>query len=265
VEATLDSPSRRALARRAAEEGIVLLRNAKAMLPLRGLGSAIKTVAVIGPNADNAHSTQGGYTNGNAHVVTVLAAVVEAANASGNAWRVVYERGACLGATPLCACPIPANDTVPGCGITDTGRVSIAAAVARAADVTILVLGDSSTILAGNGSGHHEEGTCGEHFDRDNLDPVGAQLPLLKAVAAASSKVILTLIHGACFHFAAASFLPSFLLTLYDIMSLSNSRSLLPTLRVLLYSHSRCLALFSLSLSPYPIVHLCITSLQVAP
>ena len=43
-----------------AEEGIVLLRNENNFLPLLNLGKTIKKIAVIGPNADNAHSTMGG-------------------------------------------------------------------------------------------------------------------------------------------------------------------------------------------------------------
>ena len=52
------------------------------------------------------------------------------------------------------------------------------------------------------GGTHHETGTCGEHFDRDSLDPVGAQLPLLRAVLAAAHaaqpprKVVVVLVHG---------------------------------------------------------------------
>lgn len=47
-----------------------------AMLPLVGIGSKIKTIAVIGPNADNQHSQMGGYSNSGARVVTVLDAAV---------------------------------------------------------------------------------------------------------------------------------------------------------------------------------------------
>jgi beta-glucosidase len=206
--AVLDLPEHRALARRVAEEGAVLLRNrfvpagagagaGAAALPLSQLAGA--TVAVIGPNADNEHSTQGGYTEGGAPVVTVLGGAIAAANASGNAFAVRYERGACLGATPGCDCPVlpdgPDGRQRPLCGIENASRIGAAAALAAEADVTVLVLGDSSTILA-TGGVHHETGSCGEHFDRDSLDPVGAQLPLLKAVLDAGKKVVVVLIHG---------------------------------------------------------------------
>jgi hypothetical protein len=97
---------------------------------------------------------------------------------------------------------LPNGDPAPLCGITNTSRVGAAALLAGKADVTVLVLGDSSTIMA-TGGVHHETGTCGEHFDRDSLDPVGAQLPLLRAVLAATPNVIVVLISGRTVTFGA--------------------------------------------------------------
>ena len=56
------------------------------VLPLKGLGSTIRTVAVVGPNADNIHSHIGLYCDSNPRngIVTVLNATIAAANASGN-------------------------------------------------------------------------------------------------------------------------------------------------------------------------------------
>ena len=74
----LNQPASRELARQVAEEGITLLANRAARLPLRGLGASIKKIAVIGPNADNVHSTLGiyGQDPGDPGTVTVLQAVV---------------------------------------------------------------------------------------------------------------------------------------------------------------------------------------------
>ena len=52
-----------------------------------------------------------------------------AANASGNAFSIEYERGACLGATPLCDCPVLPDPNAPLCGITNTSRISAATEV----------------------------------------------------------------------------------------------------------------------------------------
>lgn len=207
-QATLDAPAHRALARVAVEDSAVLLKNLNSTLPLTGLGTRIKRIALLGPNADNEISTMGGYSQGGAHVVTVMEAMVAAANASNNAFEVVRERGACLGATPGCPCPIPADPSQPACGIADTSRVGLAAALAADCDLTVLVLGDSSTIMAGDPKLHHETGTCGEHFDRDSLDPPGAQLPLLRAVVEAAKThnktVVVVLIHGRTMTFGAS-------------------------------------------------------------
>lgn len=201
LDAVLDLPSSRLLARQMAEEGITLLANPAApgrgpMLPLAGLGDGIKTIAVLGPNADNALSTRGGYTATGADVVTILDGAIAAANASGNAFQILYERGACLGGTPDCDCSIPADPTVPPCEIRNTSRIGLAVDLATQADVTVLVLGDSSTLLAGDPKLHHETATCGEHFDRDDFDPAGAQLELLRKVSAATANLIVVLIHG---------------------------------------------------------------------
>jgi beta-glucosidase len=104
--ATLNRPESRTLARQVAEEGITLLTNKDRRLPLAGLGSTVKKIAVIGPNADNPHSTLGlyGYEPGEPGTVTVLQAAAEAANASGNAFVVEYEHGSCLTGTPGCSC-----------------------------------------------------------------------------------------------------------------------------------------------------------------
>jgi len=94
--AVLDSPAHRALARRTATEGAVLLVNrqpacgAAPALPLRLRPGA--ALAVVGPNAgcfDNATACAatdaacGGYSNKGAPVVTVLEALREAAAAAG--------------------------------------------------------------------------------------------------------------------------------------------------------------------------------------
>jgi hypothetical protein len=117
------------------------------------------------PNADNSHSTLGlyGAEPGEPGTVTVLQAVAEAANATGDTFTVAYERGACLPGTPGCSCAqtgtkggwskdftdTPQTQTVGEysmpCDVTDASRVGKAAAVAAAADLTILVLGDGST------------------------------------------------------------------------------------------------------------------------
>ena len=143
----------------------------------------------------------------------------------------MYERGSCLGGTPGCPCYGACHSSVPDqlqcgnvsgmpgwntqtvgdysmpCDTTDTSRVATAAAMAAKADITLLVIGDQTTTSTDPGFKPYvrEVGTVGEHFDRDNLDPVGAQLDLLRAVvtAAPPGKVVVILVHGRTVTFGA--------------------------------------------------------------
>jgi beta-glucosidase len=67
----MHSQANQALALRAAREGIVLLKNDKNLLPLR---KNLKSIAVIGPNADDAINQLGDYSPQLVpqHVTTVL-------------------------------------------------------------------------------------------------------------------------------------------------------------------------------------------------
>jgi beta-glucosidase len=98
----VNSPRQQQLALEAARESIVLLKNEGATLPLRkGLGS----VAVIGPNADDAEVLIGNYNGTPVAPVTVLAGIRAAA---GPATKVTFARGG-----PLAA-GLPDLHVVPG-------------------------------------------------------------------------------------------------------------------------------------------------------
>jgi len=64
-----DTPENRKLAQTLAEKSIVLLKNQNNFLPL---GPSIKTLAVIGPNADSTEALVGNYNGSPSHPVTVL-------------------------------------------------------------------------------------------------------------------------------------------------------------------------------------------------
>jgi len=96
-----DSPAHRALALRVARESMVLLKNAGGLLPLRpGLG----TIAVIGPDADQAWVLLGNYNGTPADPVTPLRGIRAAA---GPGTRVVYAQGSDA------ADSVPVMDVVP--------------------------------------------------------------------------------------------------------------------------------------------------------
>ncbi|HZF31944.1 MAG TPA: glycoside hydrolase family 3 C-terminal domain-containing protein [Gammaproteobacteria bacterium] len=84
------SPAHDALARRAARESIVLLKN-DGVLPLSR--DKLKTIAVIGPTADEIMSLLGNYYGTPAAPTTVLEGIRRAA---GSGTKVIYSRGADL-------------------------------------------------------------------------------------------------------------------------------------------------------------------------
>lgn len=161
------------VALRAARESIVLLKNDKNILPL---SKQIKSVAVIGPNADDTSNNSYRYGPSGVKGVSVLEGIK---NKLGADVKVTYARG----------CEIvderwPESEILPE-PLTKTEKDGIEKAVeaARDADVAIVVLGDQAR-------------TVGEFASRSSLDLPGRQLDLLRAVHAAGKPVILVVING---------------------------------------------------------------------
>ena len=153
-----------ALALQAAREGIVLLRNEQNLLPL---SKSVKSIAVIGPNADDKRQQLGDYVSRRIlqDVVTVLGALqAKVPNA-----KLTYVRG-CDQVDP------------------DPKEILEAQKVARAADVVIAVLGERHMGTP--------RGTDGEGNDVASLDLTGRQQDLLEAVAAAGKPTVLVLVNG---------------------------------------------------------------------
>ena len=86
----LDSPTHRALARQVARESIVLLKNENYTLPLR---KNLRTIAVIGPNADQRRMLLGNYNGEPADPITPLRGIRAAV---GKNTRVLYALGSDL-------------------------------------------------------------------------------------------------------------------------------------------------------------------------
>lgn len=174
-----------AMARKVAQESIILLKNANAALPLK---KTISSIAVIGPNADNIYNQLGDYTapQDAKDIITVLKGI---------------------------KARLPASATVryvKGCGIRDTADVHIAEAVAAAqqSDVAVVVLGGSSArdfktdyistgaAIVSQKATEVSDMESGEGFDRETLDLMGKQLELLQAVVKTGKPVILVFIGG---------------------------------------------------------------------
>ena len=96
-----DSPGHRELAREVARESIVLLKNEGGLLPLN---RNVKTIAVIGPNADSVEVMLGNYNGEPSHPVTPLEGIRQKVS---RGTRVLYARGSDL------AEGMPLMETVP--------------------------------------------------------------------------------------------------------------------------------------------------------
>ena len=88
----VDLPAQRAFARRAAAEGIVLLKNTSATLPLHA--STMHTLAVIGPNASVARVGGGG--SGLVHPDVAISPLDAITQRAGAAVKVTYAAGATM-------------------------------------------------------------------------------------------------------------------------------------------------------------------------
>ncbi|GAA4484393.1 glycoside hydrolase family 3 N-terminal domain-containing protein [Actinoallomurus oryzae] len=167
----LDPPELRDLARRVAQESVVLLAN-DGVLPLRA-----RRVAVAGPLADDARAMMGCYTfpNHMAARYPELPIGVEVPTLA-EALR------AALPGTEL---------TTAGGGdvmVTGDGDIEAAVAAARDADVCVLALGDRAGIF-----GH---GTSGEGCDAETLALPGRQRALAEAVLATGTPTVVVLLTG---------------------------------------------------------------------
>lgn len=186
TSSSVRSNQHKALARKVAKAGTILLKNEHNLLPL---SKEIKSIAVIGPNADNMYNQLGDYTapQERADIVTILDGIEKAVSPST---RVRY---------------------VKGCAIRDTTQSNIPAAVEAAnnAEVTILVVGGSSArdfkteyietgaaIVSDDEEDLIPDMESGEGYDRKTLRLLGDQEKLLEAIVETGKPVIVVYIQG---------------------------------------------------------------------
>ena len=169
------------LALQTAQKSIVLLKN-DGVLPI---SHDVKSIAVIGPNADNMYNQLGDYTapQNPDHIVTILEGIKNRAKPDT---KIVYAKG---------------------CSIRDTNDADFESAIkaAKSADVTILVVGGSSardfkTSYESTGAAlvndHVSDMDCGEGYDRVSLELSGLQEDLIKEIAELHKPLIIVYIEG---------------------------------------------------------------------
>lgn len=167
AEAVSHTKEHQDLALKAAHESIVLLKNEGDLLPL---SKDIKSIAVIGPNANHEKNQLGDYTS---HVIlqeitTVLEGIK---NKVGNTAKVSY---------------------VQGCKVKDEtfNEINDAVKAAKKSDVAIVVLGENEWLT------EDKMGTTGEAYDAATLELTGLQKELVQKVHATGTPTVVVLING---------------------------------------------------------------------
>lgn len=173
----------RELAREVARQSIVLLKNENQTLPL---SKEIRSIAVIGPNADTPYNQLGDYTapQADGNVITVLEGIRRAVSKET---VVRYAKG---------------------CAIRDMSSAGLEEAqeIAQASDAIVLVLGGSSardfrsefeaTGAAKASQNEMSDMESGEGNDRKTLDLMGRQLELLDLMKKTGKPLVVVLIKG---------------------------------------------------------------------
>jgi beta-glucosidase len=179
AESVSNAPAHQALALETARRAIVLLKNDQGVLPLDR--AKVKTVAVIGPNAKGVRL--GGYSSAPGRGVDILDGVKEKA---GPGLRVLYAEGVRITEGPP---DWSADRVVFGDPAKNRQRIAEAVAVARQADVAVLVVGTNESTS--------REAWSDQHLgDVADLRLGSQQEELVDAVRATGKPMVVVLING---------------------------------------------------------------------
>ncbi len=168
----------RKLALQAAHETITLLKNENQLLPLNP--AKLKSIAVIGPNANRL--LLGGYSGIPPQNTTVLEGIT---GKVGKGVKVLYSEG----------CKITVggswqqDEVTPSDPEEDRKQIAEAIEVAKNADVIILAIGD-------NEQTSREAWSLKHMGDRSNLDLIGRQEELVRAMLATGKPVVALVFNG---------------------------------------------------------------------
>ena len=168
MEEYIHIPAHIALAKKMADESIVLLKNDNNLLPLDK--TKIRSIALIGPNADQVQFGDYTWSRDNKDGLTVKEGIEMVTEGK---IKINYAKG----------CDLVTLD--------ESGIPAAVQAVIKS-DVSVVVLGSSSASLARD----YSNATMGEGFDLSDIRLTGKQEELVKAIYATGKPVIVVLIEG---------------------------------------------------------------------
>ena len=180
----VESPEHLALASRAAKESFVLLKN-EGILPLDV--TALKTIGVIGPNANSRSALIGNYHGTSSRYVTILEGIQDAVPESV---RVLYSEGCHLWKKNIESLSSDAGND----------RLAEAMAVAAHSDVVILVTGLDETLEGEEG----DTGNSDASGDKKDLELPAPQRALMEAVLSCGKPVVLVNMTGSAVNLSLA-------------------------------------------------------------
>ena len=171
----VDSTEHKKLNQKASAKSIVLLKNENNLLPLNK--DKIKTVGVIGPNADNRKALVGNYEGTSSEYITILEGI---RGYLGDSTRIFFSEGCHL-----------FKNRIQGLG-QENDRIAEARAVCDKSDVVIACFGLDPGLEG-------EEGDQGNEFasgDKPNLRLPGLQEEVIKELYRSGKPVVLVLLSG---------------------------------------------------------------------